>query len=112
MTPEDQKQLLTAINQFVREEVDKATEPLRELIAELRKGLDDFGYVGDWGDGIVYRKGNFCSLSGSMWFCCADATQERPSTSARDWMLAVKRGRDGRDGNRSPTAARTLHANS
>jgi hypothetical protein len=96
MTPEDQKELLSGISQFVREEIAKATAPLRERIVDLQKGLEDFGYVGTWHEGSVYRRGNFVSLAGSMWSCCAEATTERPSTSSRDWILAVKRGRDGK----------------
>jgi len=113
MTPDDQKNLLTSISIFVREEIAKATAPLVERITDLQRSLEDFGFVGQYAEGTVYRRGNFVSLGGSMWSCCADATTARPTTECRDWILAVKRGRDGKSANgyavepRRPTLART-----
>jgi hypothetical protein len=92
MTREEEQNFFVAISAFVKEQI----APLRAQIVELQKGLEDFGYVGQWHEGSVYRRGNFVSMSGSMWSCCADATTDRPSTSSADWILAVKRGRDGK----------------
>jgi hypothetical protein len=72
-------------------------ELLHKRIDELECEREQFGYVGSWAEGTVYRKGNFCSHSGSLWHCRVEATQEKPSTHCADWQLAVKRGRDGKD---------------
>jgi hypothetical protein len=107
--------LIKAVGAILVEEV----EPLRERIEALQARLDqmetvtrEFGFRGPWQEDVVYRSGNFVSLGGSMWFCVADRTTSRPQTSSSDWALAVKRGRDGKDGHvvaepRKPTGMRT-----
>jgi hypothetical protein len=44
-----------------------------------------------------YGKGDAVSFGGSIWIAQAD-TSEKPGNGSKDWRLAVKHGRDGRDG--------------
>lgn len=45
----------------------------------------------------AYQKGNGVTWAGSWWLAQKDAPEGKPGESA-DWRLAVKKGRDGRDG--------------
>jgi hypothetical protein len=55
-------------------------------------------YKGVWDATEFYRAGSMVTQSGSIWFASQDAAAGiRPGASAI-WQLAVKRGRDGRDG--------------
>lgn len=47
-------------------------------------------------EGSEYRKGDGVSFGGS-WFIAQEGTTDKPETS-KAWRLAVKRGRDGKDG--------------
>jgi hypothetical protein len=54
-----------------------------------------------WKDGEEYKLGDMVTLAGSVWHCnSVDGTTVKPGTDggAKDWTLAVKRGRDGKDG--------------
>lgn len=51
---------------------------------------------GMYKDGAQYVAGDAVTFGGSMWIAKQDTT-EKPGTTA-DWRLAVKRGRDGKDG--------------
>ena len=112
MTPEDQKNFLAATAQFIKEQIEKACAPLKERIAVLEDTLIEFGFKGQWAEGIVYRSGNFVSLGGSLWHCDVQVTTNRPTTDCKDWSLAVKRGRDApRSEPHKPTAPRMVGHN-
>ena len=64
-------------------------------------------FAGVWKRGEAYSKGSFATHQGSGWHCNADTTAE-PGTSP-DWTLAVKRGRDGKDG-KPAKETRKIHA--
>lgn len=51
-------------------------------------------YRGVWKEGEAYERGDMATWGGSSWHCNA-ATTEKPGASD-DWVLAVKRGRDGK----------------
>lgn len=68
------------------------------LAMEDRLAARGFPYKGTWQKSGEYSRGDFCTHDGSMWFCCAD-TRERPGAGDA-WQLAVKAGRDGKDGGR------------
>lgn len=51
---------------------------------------------GTFKDGQSYRKGDGVSFGGSFWIAQEDTT-DKPETG-KGWRLAVKRGRDGREG--------------
>src|SRR5580765_1441734 len=52
--------------------------------------------AGVWKDGTAYSQGDGVTWAGSFWIAQAD-TGAKPGDS-EDWRLAVKRGRDGKDG--------------
>ena len=56
--------------------------------------VDDSGV---FEEGRTYRRGNGVSFGGSFWIAQKDAPEGKPGTGS-DWRLAVKKGRDGRDG--------------
>jgi hypothetical protein len=57
-------------------------------------------YRGVWNEAEAYTMGDFVTLGGSLWHCNVPEdklTKAKPGTG-EDWTLAVKRGRDGKDG--------------
>jgi hypothetical protein len=57
-------------------------------------------YRGVWQEADAYTMGDFVTLGGSLWHCNVaedKLTKAKPGTG-EDWTLAVKRGRDGKDG--------------
>ena len=52
-------------------------------------------YRGVFKAGTLYRKGDTATYGGSQWVALRDTTQT--PGSGDDWVLAVKRGRDGKD---------------
>jgi hypothetical protein len=67
-----------------------------KLAALQAKAGSTMQYCGVWEAGQAYGIGDFVTHAGSLWACRAP-TEARPGTSPA-WTLAVKRGRDGRDG--------------
>ncbi len=53
--------------------------------------------AGVWKDGAAYAEGDGVTWAGSFWIAQAD-TSAKPGGEGEDWRLAVKRGRDGKDG--------------
>jgi hypothetical protein len=47
------------------------------------------------------------TLDGSVFHCNVAETTQRPGTGP-DWTLMIKRGQDGRDASRGPTAQRAF----
>ena len=94
----------SVIRAVVREEIKKHIDLLAEAVgisignlmqeAEARF-LKQFSYKGVWQESMRYERGNFCSMGG-VWHCNRTTTA-RPGTDD-SWTLAVKSGRDGRDG--------------
>jgi hypothetical protein len=54
-------------------------------------------YVGVFDEQRGYVPGEFTTLGGATWHCNAACVGIRPGTD-ESWTLAVKKGRDGRDG--------------
>jgi hypothetical protein len=52
--------------------------------------------------GKRYHKGASVTAQGSIWTAQAD-TRARPGDGSKDWRLAVKRGRDGKDAVKEPS---------
>jgi hypothetical protein len=101
MTEEEKTGLLKALSLYVREEILKAFEPLRERIDALE--ATGIRYQGVYQKAQEYRRGDVCTHDGSMWVATCDIPSHQiPGNSSR-WQLSVKRGADGRDANRSPT---------
>jgi hypothetical protein len=49
-----------------------------------------------------YEKGDGVTFGGSFWIAQKDAPEGRPQDGNPSWKLAVKRGRDGKDGKAPP----------
>jgi hypothetical protein len=73
-------------------EINKLKTRIKEL--EARPALD---YTGLHEPGRSYRKGQAVSHGGSVWIAMHDMPNA-PGTPNSGWQLAVKRGRDGKDG--------------
>lgn len=69
--------------------------------SEITLRLPTTRYRGVYRDGEGYDLGDMATWGGSVWHC-NEATREQPGTSPA-WTLAVKRGRDGKDGGGTPT---------
>jgi collagen type III alpha len=90
---------------MVTDEVDRRiqAEVEKRLEAEIVKrveaaiaALPIVTYKGVYNEGTEYAAGNTATFGGSLWHANV-ATKEKPGTGS-DWTLAVKKGRDGRDG--------------
>lgn len=63
-------------------------------------------YRGVFQAGHGYAEGDLVTINGSLYHCNAP-TQTRPGDGSPDWTLAVKHGRDGRNGRDAVAAERT-----
>lgn len=59
-------------------------------------GTPGLTYQGVFVDGKAYQKGDVATWAGSMWHANT-ATTSKPGDGSKDWTLACKHGRDGRD---------------
>ncbi len=73
-----------------------------EVVREIRIRRSDIIYRGIWKP-EGYMGGDAVTYDGSIFIAKRD-TSDKPGTSDA-WQLSVKRGRDGKDGDRSPLAA-------
>jgi hypothetical protein len=60
-------------------------------------GKPGLTYQGVYVEGKSYDVGELVTWGGSMWHC-NEATELKPGEGSKAWTLAVKRGRDGKDG--------------
>jgi hypothetical protein len=79
---------------------DTLSKEVGARLARIERRLDELEsrqvrYCGVFESGRRYRKGELVTDAGSVWHCEAD-TSTRPGDSDA-WVLAVKRGNDGRD---------------
>jgi hypothetical protein len=77
----------------------QAYKDLRQRLRalEARPGMK---YEGVWDDQKVYQRGDFVTKDGSLWHCAETHCGIEPGTRPDTWKLAVKRGKDGKDGSR------------
>lgn len=47
--------------------------------------------------GRTYARGQMVTWAGSVWYCRAESTNEKPGEGSPDWVLAVKKGTDLRE---------------
>lgn len=69
-----------------------------EMRREFRLRLPRFKDRGGYRDGEDYVQGDGVTYGGSFWIAQKDGPQGRPDSGTADWRLAVKKGRDGKDG--------------
>jgi hypothetical protein len=58
-----------------------------------------------WKAGQPYERGDVVTRGGSMWHCNVTGTSAMPGDGSKDWTLAVKCGRDGKDFREPPPSA-------
>lgn len=84
-----------------------AVQRLQQRVETL-EARGSFDYRGVWEDGQEYTKGDFVTWGGAMWCCQKTHRGVKPvgdendpaahDTSSRVWKLAVRRGREGKQG--------------
>lgn len=84
------------LHAHIKKQIERAVEPLRERIKELEVN-PPFSYRGIWNATETYGSNSFVTSAGSVWFSKRANTATRPGTDPSAWVLAVKRGADGKD---------------
>jgi hypothetical protein len=74
----------------------KSDDRIAALEARVEK-LEAQKYLGVYRLGRLYSEGSKVTHDGSL-FIALKSTGEVPGNGSADWQLAVKRGRDGKDG--------------
>jgi hypothetical protein len=78
---------------------------VKEFRHTFRVPLD----AGIWKEGQRYNKGDGVTYGGSWWIAQKDEPQGRPDSGNKDFRLAVKKGRDGKDGAAPPPPPGPIH---
>jgi hypothetical protein len=99
----------TEVGAVLREHVAAATKPLRDKIAELETSnqrlaaqvaaLQAAGirYVGAYQRAQTYKRGDICTMDGSMWCAISDVSPNEQPGRSQVWQLCCRAGRDGKD---------------
>jgi len=87
LTDDDLKKLARLIADFI--------DPLRDEVKDLKRALEQRSYKGLYEHGVEYRQHNSVTHAGSFWIARKD-TMSMPGTDD-SWVLAVRRGKDGKD---------------
>jgi hypothetical protein len=90
-TPADDFELL---GRFMAE----ALAPLQERIKALEDRPAGVEYKGVYRKGCSYSRNQATSHQGSLWIAVKDYPEKEPGEPSSGWRLAVKKGRDGKDG--------------
>ena len=80
----------------VKKYIDRSFEQFEQRLYEIEARHANLRYVGVWNDEREYLPGNFCTFQGSVWHCNV-RTRTKPGSDPTIWVLAVKRGADGKD---------------
>jgi Phage capsid family len=89
--------LAKAFAPVIGEFVEKQTAPLKQRIKEL-EARPSLRYCGVWKADVSYGEGAAVTFDGSTWIAKAIAPPGEKPGEHHSWQLAVKRGRDGKDG--------------
>jgi multidrug efflux pump subunit AcrA (membrane-fusion protein) len=87
----------------LRDEIKSLKAEIQTLKAELEDTKSRSGstrYRGVWRSDSKYDLGDFVTYGGAMWH--ADALTKAKPGSGEGWTLAVRKGIDGRNGERGP----------
>ncbi|NUZ07609.1 hypothetical protein [Piscinibacter koreensis] len=94
-------ELFTSVKGFVERSIavhaGKSAEMLEQVLERLDNQPPGLSYEGLWVAGKSYSKGMFVTHQGSVWASMVPNNQDQPGAGGGSWVLAVKRGRDGRD---------------
>jgi hypothetical protein len=80
--------------EIVGQLVAETVEPLKKRVAELEASR--FRFLGAWSEGLEAKPGNAVAHGGSTWIC-VERTTKKPGTADSGWVLACKKGADGKD---------------
>jgi hypothetical protein len=69
-----------------------------DLSYKVELGFPVMLYRGVYREDSAYERGDTVTWGGSLWHLNADRATEKPGDGSREWTLAAKKGRDGRDG--------------
>jgi hypothetical protein len=92
------KEIKTYTSTRVVKPLEDRIKQLEVKIAYLEAALDARGglkYLGIFKEGRIYDEGQFVTFDGSIWHCNA-RTSNPPGNGSASWVLACKRGQDGR----------------
>ena len=85
------------VGRLVQSEVERrVADTVQKAVDAAIGALPLMLYKGVWQEGVDYREGNTVTFGGSGWVCQKSDTTEKPGTGS-DWILAIKKGRDGKD---------------
>lgn len=68
-----------------------------DLVKEFAFDVPVMIYRGVFKEGETYKPGDTVTFGGSLWHCDVE-TAEKPDSPEKHWRVAVRRGRDGKDG--------------
>lgn len=86
------------LHELIKAGVAEAIKAMGPQVTEnVRKTLPKVEYRGVFTEGGTYARGDLATWGGSVWHCDQETT-EKPDGPSKHWTLAVKKGRDGRDG--------------
>jgi hypothetical protein len=68
-----------------------------DIVKEFCFTIPAMIYRGVFAEGSAYTHGDTVTWGGSLWHCDGD-TNEKPGDGSKFWVLAAKRGRDGKGG--------------
>ena len=80
--------------ELVKNYIDRNCDILEERLKTLE--MHALKFRGVWAEG-AYQPGDSVSFGGSLWTCSLH-TRMKPAPDCGDWVLTVRRGRDGKDG--------------
>lgn len=93
------------------DDLEFVTDDLGRAVAKFRRGdvvksivLPGIVDRGPYRSGETYQKGDAVSYGGSLWIA-QDETFEKPDGGS-GWRLAIKKGRDGKDGSIKPAGGK------
>jgi hypothetical protein len=94
------KEIKTYTSTRVVKPLEARIKALEETVARQQVEIErrNFAYHGVWKDGKVYSVGSFVTHSGALWHSNIFHNSTRPGDGNVAWTLAVKSGRDGKDG--------------
>ena len=91
--PENDQAVFDEAFKLVKNYIDRNLGLLEERLKTLE--IRALKFRGVWVEG-AYQPGDSVSLGGSLWTCSLH-TRMKPAPDCGDWVLTVRRGRDGKD---------------
>jgi len=76
------------VQDFIRRRIERVAEYGERSDTPGERGERMF-FNGVWASGATYRRGSTVTHAGTMWFCRADATTDRPGSSPA-WQMTTK----------------------